>query len=191
MTLPYPQAKLILLRHGESEGNAAKVIQGSGEYPLSDKGKEQAIKAREIVAIWNPSFYISSDLDRAFDTAFLLSAGSPSIIKDERYRERSAGKWEGFSRDELEKMYPGSIENDALRPEEYESEKSVYDRILPAMRDSLKFDGLVLVVSHGAVFRLIDRYFGGTGERFKHLEGLVFDQDSKLLGRVNAIGDIE
>jgi len=61
--------------------------------------------------------------------------------------------------------------------------------VLPAIQESLKYEGLVIVVSHGAIFRVIDRYFGGSGERFKHLEGLAFDKDSQLLGRVHTIGD--
>ena len=188
MTQLYSDAKLILLRHGESEGNASKVVQGDGEYPLSERGKKQALEAKAVVSLWQPNVYMSSDLSRAFDTALIISDFAP-IIQDIRYRERSAGKWEGISRDELERAYPGSIENDALRPEGYESEKSVYARILPALEDSLEYDGLVVVVSHGAVFRLIERYFGGTGERFKHLEGLAFNKDFALLGRVHTIGD--
>ena len=34
--------KIILTRHGESEGNRHKIIQGHSEYPLSDLGLEQA-----------------------------------------------------------------------------------------------------------------------------------------------------
>ncbi len=33
---------LTLLRHGESEGNAAGVIQGQSDHPLTDKGRQQA-----------------------------------------------------------------------------------------------------------------------------------------------------
>lgn len=187
---PYPDTKLILLRHGESEGNASKVIQGSGEYPLSERGKAQALEAKAIVSLWQTSVYISSDLSRALDTALIISDYAP-VLQDKRYRERSAGKWEGVPREELERAYPGSIENDALRPEGYESEKSVYARVLPALHDSLQHEGLVIVVSHGAVFRLIEKYFGGSGERFSHFEGLAFNQDLALLGRVHAIGDKE
>lgn len=188
MTLPYPQTKLILLRHAESEGNANKVIQGDGEYPLSDKGRQQALEAKTIISPWTPKFYISSDLSRALDTALIISDFS-SVIQDARYRERSAGKWEGISREEMEKAYPGSIENDTLRPEGYETEESVYARILPALKDALQYEGLILVVSHGAVFRLVERYFGGSGERFNHLEGIAFNHNLELLGRVQTIGD--
>jgi len=87
MTLPYLEAKLILLRHGESEGNAARIIQGNGEYPLSDKGREQAIIAKKTTSHWNPAVYISSNLSRAHDTALILS-NNLEVIKDSRYNER-------------------------------------------------------------------------------------------------------
>ena len=134
--------KLVLLRHGESEGNASKIIQGSGEYPLSENGKRQAMEARDTVSKWNLKQYVSSDLSRAFDTAVILSGSVKDIVLDERFRERGAGKWEGVSREELERAYPGSIENDDLRPDDYESEESVLNRIIPAMEATLLFEGL-------------------------------------------------
>ena len=32
-------SEIVLLRHGQSEGNASGIMQGSGEYPLSDLGR--------------------------------------------------------------------------------------------------------------------------------------------------------
>lgn len=59
------------------------------------------------------------------------------------------------------------------------------------MRDALKYPGLLLVVGHGAVFRLVDSYFGGSGDRFSHLEGLAFDENLTLLGRVQTLEKAE
>ena len=33
----------LIVRHGQSEGNAAKILQGRGEYPLSETGRSQAL----------------------------------------------------------------------------------------------------------------------------------------------------
>lgn len=116
MPAPYPHSKLILIRHGESEGNAAKIIQGYGEYPLSEKGRAQALAARSTIKAWQPNTYLSSNLSRALDTALIISEGQ-EVIQDERYKERGAGKWEGTPRDEMERLHPGAMTNDELRPE--------------------------------------------------------------------------
>lgn len=176
--------RLLLIRYTESEGNATKIIQGSSEYPLSATGRQQAIQAAKNISQLQPVTVISSPLSRAIDTA-MLAAGRVDY-QDNRLREREAGAWEGRPRQELETAYAGALENDNLRPEEYETTESVITRILEALKEILAASpaGLILGISHGAVLRVLDRHLGGTGNRFGYLEGLALDDDLHILKRV-------
>jgi broad specificity phosphatase PhoE len=165
-----PGGRLILVRHAESEGNAQKIMQGAGEYPLSEKGRNAATQAASRISLLNPAIVVSSDLARATDTA-RLAAGRVDII-DPRLRERGAGPWEGRPRHELEDAHPGSLEDDSLRPEGFEPAAEVLERMLAACSDLLDKGVVVVAFTHGAVLRVLDVAAGGTGRRFAHLEGL-------------------
>ena len=179
-------AKIVLLRHGESEGNAQKIMQGSGEYPLSEKGKVQVLEARETVSSWLPSNYLASTLSRSIDTALILS-GLNIVKSDERFNERGAGKWEGLARSHMEALYPGSLEDDTVKPDDFEPESEVIDRMLKGLWEVRSYSGLSIIVGHGATLRLLDRKLNGGGNRFKYLEGLIFDEELNILSRIKTL----
>jgi broad specificity phosphatase PhoE len=89
-----PRSGLILIRHGESTWNAEKRLQGQENPPLSERGREQASRLREVLADLPIAGAICSDLDRARTTAEL--AGFGTAVPDERWREFSLGDWEGL-----------------------------------------------------------------------------------------------
>jgi len=66
---------LILVRHGETDWNRDRRIQGSTDIPLNDTGREQARDAaaglRETLEL--PTFMAASDLSRARETAEILA----------------------------------------------------------------------------------------------------------------------
>jgi broad specificity phosphatase PhoE len=129
-------------------------------------------------------YVVSSDLSRAADTALAL-LGRVDVL-DVRLRERGAGAWESRPRAELDAAYPGALESDELRPDDYESQDSVLQRCTAALVEagSSAVCGLILVVCHGAVMRVLDRAGGGTGGRFEHLGGVVLDDGLRTLGRL-------
>ena len=65
----------------------------------------------------------------------------------------------------MEEMYPGSLENDSVRPAGFESEEDVLNRVLLGLDEVSKFGGLSIIVGHGAVLRILDRSLGGSGAR--------------------------
>lgn len=173
---------IVLLRHAESEGNAGKIMQGCGEYPLSVLGREQAAAAFAILAEWPITMVAASDLSRAQDTA-KLAAGRLDVV-DPRLRERNAGPWEGRPRGELEALHPGALEDDDLRPDGFESSADVAHRMRAACYDLGDLDGLAVAFTHGASLRVLARDLGGDGRRFAHLEGLCLGADLSMLGRI-------
>jgi len=96
--------QIILVRHGETNCNKMRIIQGHLDVPLNDMGKVQALAAGELLCNTKFTFVYSSDLRRANETCQLLlsknlasaeDAKRPSIILDVRLRERTFGCMEG------------------------------------------------------------------------------------------------
>jgi broad specificity phosphatase PhoE len=177
--------RFVVLRHAESEGNAAGIVQGAGEYPLSRRGVTAARSSASRASRLAPVLVASSQLARANHTALLLFGRCD--VTDLRLQERMAGDWEGTSRTVLEHLHQGALENDALRPAGFEPEHEVWERTLSALHDlDLSAPaGVIAVVSHGALLRVLDRRLGGDGSRFSHLQGLVLSTELSSLGRLS------
>ena len=83
---------LILVRHGESTGNAHGLLLGRIDSPLTERGLDQARSLTAAVA--GATRLISSPLARARDTAEALGTGLPVEI-DERWVEVDYGEYDG------------------------------------------------------------------------------------------------
>lgn len=87
--------RLVIIRHGPTQWNADKRLQGHSDIPLSDAG-------RAIVATWqlpqglDRLAWVSSPLSRALETARMLGAPEDIALED-RLREIGYGEWEGFT----------------------------------------------------------------------------------------------
>ncbi len=100
--------KLIIVRHGFSLFNGAKVFSGQYDVPLSRLGYEQAKSSAEYIKRhYKVDAVYASDLSRTVDTAKpIAEAFGLGIIKDARLRERSLGTWEGVSHAEIRESDP-------------------------------------------------------------------------------------
>jgi broad specificity phosphatase PhoE len=83
---------LVLVRHGEAVANAARVLLGRLDSPLTDRGRAQA--AALAPALGNVGRLITSPLDRARDSAAALGLGLPVEV-DDRWVEVDYGEYEG------------------------------------------------------------------------------------------------
>jgi len=102
--------EIMLLRHGESEGNAQGRMQGRRDYPLSALGREQAARAAVFIRERGLPLHAvyTSPLARAFDTAAVLAGAGilPQAIIDEDLCEIGAGTVEGLNEAEIRAAYP-------------------------------------------------------------------------------------
>jgi probable phosphoglycerate mutase len=88
--------KLILVRHGITANNAAKLIQGTLDIALSDVGCQQAEALANALSEEPFDLIVSSPQIRAYKTACVIAEGrNTPIIQDENLRERSFGLYEG------------------------------------------------------------------------------------------------
>lgn len=142
-----------LIRHGQTDWNAERRLQGSTDIPLNDVGRAQA---RDAVAALSGSDWdaiVSSPLSRAAETADLIAAGLGLSVarRVPELAERSYGPAEGLQ---------DGPELDALRiPGGFrgaESEDDAADRGLAGL-EALAEEyrgGRVLVVAHGSLLRV-------------------------------------
>ena len=96
--------RIILARHGETDYNKNKMVQGHTDIPLNEEGIRQGIAAGKKIEGYKIDIAYSSNLVRAYDTARYMLDNSNSednkklpVIKDKRLIEKSYGGYEGVS----------------------------------------------------------------------------------------------
>ncbi|SEB79676.1 histidine phosphatase family protein [Microbacterium hydrocarbonoxydans] len=160
---------ITLVRHGQTDWNLARRIQGSTDIPLNETGRADALTAAAALAGVTHHAIYSSPLLRASETAEIISAelglGAPVVVPD--VREREFGEGEGMLVSEYMEAYGGWR---AAVPGA-ETLEDVAERSLRALdavardsrRRSTPLAESVVVVAHGGVIRaLIDHVSGGT-----------------------------
>lgn len=91
--------RLLLVRHGQSEWNAARRLQGQADIGLSDLGKVEADALRPTIQGIGHCRAVSSDLERVRDTARRIGADNPRLTED--LREIDVGVWTGRVIDQI------------------------------------------------------------------------------------------
>ena len=87
--------KIWVTRHGQTDLNAQKLMQGRSDVPLNETGRAQAKAARELIGDVKFDAVYASPLDRAIETASIIGGVDRSkIIIDERIIETDFGKYE-------------------------------------------------------------------------------------------------
>lgn len=98
---------VLLIRHGQSEGNAAGRFGGHTATPLSARGRKQAEATARTLASESFTAIYSSDLPRAIETAEPLSRLTGLEIQStEAFRERSVGVMEGLAFEDAAEQHP-------------------------------------------------------------------------------------
>src|SRR5690606_20454341 len=147
-----------LIRHGETQWNAERRLQGSLDIPLNRMGIEQAERLGQYLR--SPQFdtridtVVSSDLGRAYDTA-VAAAGhfKRPIERDPLLRERCYGIYEGKDWTSLESLRTLDFRNPEQQVEQGETLPVFARRVVNAFEDlARRCPGHnVMVFSHGGV----------------------------------------
>ena len=99
--------RVLLIRHGESRGNAERRFGGHSPTPLSELGHRQAEATARSLARERVTAIYSSDLLRAVQTAEPLArATGLEITKTSALRERSVGLMEGLTFEDAAAAHP-------------------------------------------------------------------------------------
>lgn len=156
---------LLLVRHGESEWNRTRRLQGQADAPLTTLGRRQVAGLRPVLAGFRCDHVVCSDLDRARESARLLGWDAPHL--DARWREADLGEWTGRDSREL------AAESDDYQrwrdgthtPPGAESFDELRKRVADAIGD-LHDGRTTLAVTHGGTIRAV----------LDHLVGLAPDR---------------
>jgi phosphoserine phosphatase len=155
--------KLYLTRHGETEWNQLKKMQGRMDSPLTSKGIQQAKALSERLQDVPIQRIYSSPSRRAVHTAEIIRGKRPiSIHKHEDLYEMHLGHWEGQTLSQLEKTDPDSYKRfwsdpAQYRPAEGETYQEIQQRVLRFL-SYLKCnhpDDNILIVTHAVVLKVL------------------------------------
>ena len=103
----HKSTQLLLIRHGQSQGNAQGRFGGHTATPLSQRGVEQARATASALAAESITAIYSSDLARATQTADPLSQLTHLETNTcHAFRERSVGVMEGLTFEEAAEQHP-------------------------------------------------------------------------------------
>ena len=146
-----------LVRHGQTDGNVNRIIQGQLDIPLNETGIAQAEAMAEQLADTHFAAIYSSDLSRAMQTASIIARQRElPVVADARLREIRQGVWEGLPFDQVkDKIKPGFSPNplDIITPraEGAESLAEVLTRMVSAANEysDLHAGERILFLSHG------------------------------------------
>ncbi|KGN02805.1 phosphoglycerate mutase [Clostridium novyi A str. 4570] len=160
---------IYLTRHGQTEWNLNKRLQGWKNSPLTELGIYQAKALSERLKDTEIDVIYSSPIERAYKTAEIIKGNKDiEIIKHDGLKEFNYGDWEGLTIDEIEKnpMYTKELDNLFNSPREYkpfggETYDDLIKRIDITMNEILgkNKDKKILIVTHGMTLKMLLHYF--------------------------------
>ncbi|MGC6406026.1 histidine phosphatase family protein [Bisgaard Taxon 45] len=158
-----------LIRHGKTEWNEQKRLQGSGDSPLTSEGKESAKRTAKALSHIDFTAAYSSVLPRAISTAnMILAHKPPPLICHAGLNELRFGSWEGQSLEELSKL--PEYRQMRKQPAQYlgltnggETYQHLANRAMGVIDQIIqRYDtGNILIVSHGHTLRMLLALFRG------------------------------
>lgn len=164
---------LYLIRHGETEWNAAGRMQGWHDSPLTEKGRAQMVALAPLLQ-GVAARAVVSPLGRAVASARIALEGH-DFATDDRLREVSLGPWDGRGFEELRAAHPDIFGDPRL---------GWYDRVpggegMAALRARVEdflatLDAPTIIITHGVTLRMIRMVIlGGMMEDGEVVQGAI------------------
>lgn len=157
--------KFIIVRHGETNENLDAIMQGKMNTNLNKRGINQAKKAKEKLKNEQIDLIVSSPLNRAKDTALIISNDTIPVIFDDRLMSRDHGEFQGMSREKMHwKDYWNYRKN--IKYKKAENVREVYKRAANVVKDlKEKYPNkTIAIVTHSGICRVLHFYFEGIPE---------------------------
>lgn len=156
---------ILLVRHGETEWNLERRIQGRFDSPLTERGVAQAHAIGRLVGVMpdaTSARIVASPLGRARRTAEIIGdhlTARPELSIDDRLREISVGSWDGLTYRDIETRVPGIFDGEG-RHEWYfqSSDGDTYAAFAGRVGQWLSESAgtrLLVAVTHGIVSRVL------------------------------------
>lgn len=167
MTVPAGAARIVLVRHGETDFNVEDRWQGSrSDVPLNDTGRGQAAAVADRLAERYGSdlaAIYASDLARARETADILADRLElEVVEEPALRELDHGRWDGLLKSDIMRRFPEEYAAYQADPRDTrrgggDSYVDLGERLWPALeRLAGRHAGeRIVAVSHGGPIRLV------------------------------------
>ena len=158
--------QLVLIRHGESEANRQRILQGHLDSPLNDTGRRQAASLAEALSEDRFAMAYASDLLRAQETARILCERLELPLElDPDLREIGIGCFTGLSWAEIAERYPEEHQRLMATSMDWsvvpgaEGEAAAQERLerVLAKLHARHAGERVAIVAHGAILRRLIR----------------------------------
>lgn len=162
--------KLFVVRHGQTDWNLERKLQGQVDTELNENGVKQANELKSDIKNqdYKIDLIIASPLKRTKKTAEIISDGKIDIIYSDKIIERGFGELEGIKIDRQDKDTMNSLYdlNYKGKYKKLEPLKDLCNRTFNFL-DEIKekyHDKNIMLVTHGGTIRAINAYFNGIPE---------------------------
>ena len=153
---------LYITRHGQTDGNVNKIMDGIRDIDLNETGKEQAKITRDNLKDIKFDLIICSPLSRTKHTMEIINVNNYPVIYDDRIKERDCGEFTGKGFESLDRdLYWNYY--DKTKYEKAESIEHLFNRVydfLNEIKEKYK-DKTILLVTHEGITKTINCYFNG------------------------------
>lgn len=165
--------RLCIVRHGETDWNAAGILQGWSDVPINAKGRTQARQLAAAFAGSGIKRVWTSPLIRSLETAQIITArlGLPLPRCHDGLKERNFGIIQGVPKSELAELNPVLLQqilkrNPAASFDGGETMDEFADRVLAALveigtQGGANGAGPLLLITHGWVLDVVTRHVRG------------------------------
>jgi broad specificity phosphatase PhoE len=98
--------RLVLVRHGETEGQSSVRYHGRTDVPLSALGREQMARARQALGEQRFDAVYASTLSRSVEAAVIIAGAESAVTRVAGFDEIDFGEWEGLTAAEIRARDP-------------------------------------------------------------------------------------
>ena len=150
--------RIVFLRHGRTAYNADGRIQGQLDVALDATGRAQAAALADVWLLDPPAVIVSSDLERARDTAAVVAGATGlALLQDPRLRELDLGAWQGLTSAQAAERFPAEHaawhRGEDIARGGGETYAQAGARAAACVLDLLPTAGTILAVTHGGTAR--------------------------------------
>jgi len=148
--------EICIIRHGETDWNKEKRLQGREDIPLNEEGIYQIKNTIEYFKKYKWDMIITSPLSRAKKSAEIIAEGIglTDIIEEENFTERDFGEASGMTEEEMKKSFPeGKISG-------IENIEELKQRVFNSIKQYIKmhYGKNMIIVSHGGAINALLSY---------------------------------
>lgn len=178
---------IYLVRHGETDWNIERRLQGSTDIALNQTGRSQAVVLQKQFENISFDAIYSSNLLRAKETAEIIATDRNLIVTTTTcLRERSWGDHEGQIVNDIKLKYGDAFkpliehfdhhQHDELHPDlhQVESYSSAVERTLGFLKSVRKDGSSLLAVSHGGIIKGVLLYLYPEDFKSYYVENTAF-----------------